>query len=229
MINKNQFELIIREELLNDFCKINDFVIITDDMLKKNNMYKELVYATNDNFIGKSVYPSNMPILINKEVNEKLIKVNSKLKEYGLCLKIYDAYRPIQIQKIFWEEFYNTNGFYDELLIANPNKYGTHNITINAVDILPVNLDGTDIELPCKFDDFTGKASISYNNCSEKEKYNRDLLISICAKYGLIVNKDEWWHFYDNRLKEYGMTYNYAQSEFIPKKENEVFVLKEVN
>lgn len=28
MINKNQFELIIREELLNDFCEINDFVIM---------------------------------------------------------------------------------------------------------------------------------------------------------------------------------------------------------
>lgn len=228
-VDKNHFELIIREELIDKFCEINNFLNITDDMLKENNMYKNIIYASDNNFIKKSVYPKNMPILINKGVWEKLIKINNNLKKYGLCLKIYDAYRPIEIQRIFWEEFYNIHGFYDELLVANPNKYGTHNITINAIDIFPVDLYGNDIELPCKFDDFTGKASTIYNNCSQIAKYNRDLLISISSKYGLIVNNDEWWHFFDNKLKEYGMTYNYVQSEFVPKNEKEVFILKKIN
>ncbi len=222
---KKFFELIIKYDLLEEFCRINKFIIVTDDMLKENNMYKNLVYATDNNFIGKSVYPKDMPIIMNEGVWERLIKVNNELKEHGLCVKIYDAYRPIEIQKIFWEDFYNSHGYYDETLVANPNKYGTHNITINAIDILVVNLDGSDVELPCEFDDFTGKANIYYNDCTDLAKHNRDLLISTAEKYGLIVNIDEWWHFYDERLKEHGMKYNYSQSEFVPKNQEEVFIL----
>jgi len=222
---EKKFELIINYDLLEEFCKINNFIIVTDDMLIENNMYKELIYATDNNFVGKSVYPKDMPLIINKIIWEKLIKINEELKEHGLCLKIYDAYRPIEIQKIFWEDFYNNHGYYDETLVANPNKYGTHNITINAVDIFIVNLDGSNVELPCEFDDFTGKANIYFDDCSDKAKENRDLLIYTARKHGLIVNNDEWWHFYDNRLKEYGMKYNYSQSEFVPKKEEQVFIL----
>lgn len=31
-------------------------------------MYKELVYATNNNFIGKNIYPNDMPLIMNKEI-----------------------------------------------------------------------------------------------------------------------------------------------------------------
>lgn len=223
---KKNTELVIKKELLENFCERNNFIIINDDMLQANNMYKDIVYATDNNFIGKSVYPSDMPIIINKGVWNKLINVNNELKESGLCIKIYDAYRPIEIQKIFWNKFYSIHGFYDETLVANPNKYGTHNITINAVDISIVKLDGSDIELPCGFDDFSEKARIDYNGCSENAKYNRDLLINTAKKYGLIVNDDEWWHYYDSSLVKYGMKYNYSESEFVPVGEKKVFVLK---
>ena len=219
-------ELIIKQELLEEFCRINNFIIITDEILKEKNMYKDIVYATNNNFVGESVYPIDMPIIMNEGVWEKLIKINDELKMHGFCIKIYDAYRPIEIQKIFWEKFYSTHGYYDETLVANPNKYGTHNITINAIDIFIVNLDGSSVELPCEFDDFTEKASIDYDKCTENQKNNRDLLINIAIKHGLLVNFDEWWHFYDNRLEKYGMKYNYKNSDLIPKNEKEVFLLK---
>ena len=226
MQDSKSLELVIENELLDEFCNINDFIIITDEMLNENKMYKNFVYATDNNFIGKKVYPSDMPVIINKKVWNKLIKINNELINYGLCLKIYDAYRPIEIQKIFWDEFYKRYDFHNSTLVANPNKYGTHNITMNAVDIVVVDLDGNEVELPCEFDDFTGKSNINYNDCSEQAKYNRDLLINIASKYGLIVNDDEWWHFYDDSLKEYGMKYDYKHSCFVPLKDQEVFVLK---
>lgn len=219
-------KLIIKKELLEQFCKNNNFVIINDDMLKEHNMYKDFIYATDNNFVGKRVYPEDMPLILNEGVWDKLIKVNNELKEHNLCLKIYDAYRPIEIQKIFWNQFYNVHGYYDETLVANPNKYGTHNITINAVDITLVDLQGNDIELPCEFDDFTEKAKVNYDGCTEQAKNNRNLLINTASKYGLIVNDDEWWHFYDERLLEYGMRYNYRESSLVPIGEQEVFILK---
>lgn len=219
-------KLEINYEKLNEFCKLNEFVLITDSILKKENMYKNFVYATDDNFVGTAVYPKNMPILINSSVWEKLKNVNDELKKQGKCITIYDAYRPVDIQKLFWEYFYETHGYYDETLVANPNKYGTHNITINAVDIMISNIDGSLLELPCDFDDFTGKANINYKDCTDKEKNNRDLLISTCEKYGLIVNEDEWWHFYDEKIKSLGMRYNYKESSLIPKEYEKVFSLK---
>ena len=222
---KENIELIIKYELLDEFCKINDFIIVNDDILKENNMYKNIVYATTNNFVGRSVYPKEMPIIINRMVWEKLVKINNELKEKGFCIKIYDAYRPIEIQKLFWEFFYKEHGYYDENLVANPNKYGTHNITINAIDMFICNIDGTEVELPCEFDDFTGKANIFYNECSDKAKKNRDLLINIANKYGLKVNQEEWWHYYDESIEKYGMKCNFIESELIPKNEKEVFVL----
>lgn len=218
-------KLIINKELLDKFCNDNNFIIVTDQMLKDNNMYKDIVYAHQNNFVGKAVYPKDMPIIINNDIWDKLIKINNLLKNYNLCIKIYDAYRPIEIQRLFWDFFYEIHGYNDETLVANPDKYGTHNITINAVDIFVVELDGGTVELPCEFDDFSIRASVSYDECSDDAKRNRDLLINIAKENGLIVNNDEWWHFYDDRLLEYGMKYDYSNSDFIPVGEEKVFIL----
>lgn len=216
----------INYDEIDKFCSINDFVVIDDYELQNEGMFKNIVYATENNFVGVAVYPKNMPLIMNKDVWEKLKKVNNELKKAGKCITIYDSYRPIEVQKLFWEYFYNTHGYYDETLVANPNKYGTHNIKINAIDIMISNIDGSSIPLPCGFDDFTGKANIRYDNISEEAKKNRDLLINTCAKYGLIVNNDEWWHYYDERIQLYGMKYNFKESDLIPENEEKVFILK---
>lgn len=220
-----KFKIIINHELLEEFCNLNDFLIITKEMLEENNIFENLVYATDNNFVGQSVYPKNMPLMMNKILWGKLIKINDELKKQNRALKICDAYRPIEVQKIFWEKFYNVHGYYDESLVANPEKYGTHNIKLNAVDIILVDINGNEVELPCEFDDFTEKASINYEDCSEIAKQNRDLLIKTANKYGLIVNENEWWHYYDEGLKEFGMRYDYSNSEMVPERENEVFIL----
>ena len=100
-------------------------------------------------------------------------------------------------------------------------------IMIPLLDIFITSVDGSIPELPCEFDDFSGKSNIYYDNCSEEAKNNRDLLISTCIKYGFIVNENEWWHFYDERIKDYGMKKSFINSDLIPLYANEVFILKE--
>ena len=221
-----ELKMIIDNNELENFCKINDFIIIDDKMLEEAGMFKNLVYATDNNFVGMSVYPKNMPIIMNKEVWNKLVSINNDLKKEKKCLTIYDAYRPIQIQRLFWDYFYKTHGYYDETLVANPNKYGTHNIKINAIDMFISNIDGSPLELPCEFDDFSEKASIYYENCSNEALLNRDLLINTAKKYGLVVNESEWWHYYDERILEKGMKYNYSESELKPINEDKTFILQ---
>lgn len=212
---------------LENFCKENDFILVDDETLRKERIYKNFVYATDNNFVGKAVYPEDMPIILNKLVWDKLTKMNNELKLRGKSITIYDAYRPIQIQKLFWDFFYEVHGYHDETLVANPEKYGTHNIKINAVDMFISNIDGSYIELPCEFDDFTEKANIHYDKCSEIAKQNRDLLINTAKKHGLIVNESEWWHFIDERILEKGMKFNYLESNLIPTGQEKVFILQD--
>lgn len=210
---------------LDSFCKKNNFIIITDEMLKEEKIVKNIVYATKNNFVGIQIYPEDMPILINANVWKKLKATNNDLKKEGKCITIYDSYRPIPVQKLFWDYFYKQYGYYDETLVANPNKYGTHNIKINAIDIFISNIDGSPIELPSEFDDFSEKASIHYNKCSKEAIYNRDLLINTARKHGLIVNESEWWHYIDESIHEKGLHFNYLNSDLIPVDEEKIFIL----
>ena len=212
---------------LEKFCQENDFILVDEETLRKEGMYKNFVYATDNNFVGKAVYPEDMPIIMNKEVWNKLTKMNDVLKLKGKSITIYDAYRPIQIQRLFWDYFYEVPGYNDETLVANPDKYGTHNIKINAIDMFITNIDGTYLELPCEFDDFSEKANIYYDKCSKEAMKNRDLLIDTAKKYGLIVNESEWWHFIDERILEKGMKFNYLESNLIPTGQEKVFVLQD--
>ena len=217
----------INYDNLKHFCDINDFVLISEEELKKENMYKNFVYSTNNNFTGMRVYPIDMPVIMNKEMWERLKLINNELKKYNKALKIYDAFRPNVIQRIFWDNFYETHGYHDEGLVANPDKYGGHNIKLNAVDIIMCNIDGTDLDMPSLFDDFTGKASINYNGCSEIQKLNRELLIKVCSKYGLIVNKDEFWHYTLDILENMKLNGNYNIESLIPKEVDKTFILSD--
>ena len=44
-----------------------------------------------------------MIFVFAKSTAEKLAKANKELMEMGYRLKIWDAYRPLSVQKIFWE------------------------------------------------------------------------------------------------------------------------------
>ena len=131
---------------------------------------------------------------------------------------ILEAYLLIEIQKIFWNFYVLQNDCEDETFGVNPNKYGTHNIAMCVVDMMPVNLDGSMVLLPSKFDDFTCKANIYYDGCSNIEKVNRYKFIEIAISNGLVV--------YDDSLLEYGMKYDYEDSKFKPVDEKNIYINK---
>ena len=221
---KNRELIIINYRILSKFCKKNRFVIIGHDTLEKYGMGKNIVYATKENFVHEQVYPENMPLLIEEGVWENLILINNELRQYGLRLVIYDGFRPRAVQNKFWDTFFDTYNYHNESLVANPKKRGTHNITPNAVDLLVENVDGSPAELPYKFDDFDGRAAINYEECTSEAKKNRDILIRVAEKYGLVVNKSEFFHFTDQRVR-IGENYFWPK-KCVPKMERRVFKVR---
>lgn len=159
----------------------------------------DIKYATNDNFTKTVVYPVNVCVL-QRETALKLINANTEFKKLGYRIKIWDAYRPIYVQKIFW------NLVLDERFIANPNKKGSRHNAGTAVDITLVDEVGRELKMPSDFDDFSDRACRNYECMSEEELKNINFLTGIMESCGFITIDTEWWHFEDCDYNKYKIT-----------------------
>ncbi len=148
----------------------------------------DIKYATDDNFTRTKVYESPKAFL-RKSVAEALQKVHYDLKELGLGLKVYDAYRPYSATVRFYEIIGDTN------FVAAPWHGSRHNRGC-AVDVTLIDLNTyTELEMPTAFDDFTQKAASDYIDLPDEVIKNRTLLINAMKRHGFSVFPHEWWHF----------------------------------
>ncbi|HSX26797.1 MAG TPA: M15 family metallopeptidase [Chlamydiales bacterium] len=152
----------------------------------------EILYATKNNFTGKVVYPSARCFLREKTA-ERLVKVQRRLEKRGLGLKIWDGYRPLSVQKIFWEICPNPK------FVADPAIGSRHNRGA-AVDLTLVDREGRELEMPTGFDDFSERADRSYRG---KGRKNRELLEEAMGAEGFLMYQEEWWHFDDPEWEGY--------------------------
>lgn len=150
----------------------------------------DLKYATEDNFTGKKVYNVNVCAL-QKSTLKKLMDANDEFRSLGYKIKIWDGYRPYDVQQYFW------GIVSDSRYIANPNANGSRHNRGTAVDITLVDKKGNELEMPTKFDEFSPKAHRDNKNISKKAKENSELLTSIMIKHGFSIIETEWWHFDD--------------------------------
>ena len=151
----------------------------------------ELRYATTDNFTKQKVYPLNICVL-QKQTAEKLAKANAELMLSGYRIKIWDAYRPLAVQRIFWELVP------DSKFVANPNKGGSKHNRGTAVDVTLIDMEGNELEMPSGFDDFSGKGARNSTDMSERAKKNMQLLTDVMVRNGFTTIASEWWHYNDS-------------------------------
>ena len=150
----------------------------------------ELRYASKNNFTGQRLYPKNThTTYLRRKPAMALAKVAEELKEKGLGIKIWDAYRPYRTTVRFWELIH------DERFVANPSKGSGHNRG-TSVDLTLVDLkSGKELEMPTPFDDFSPAAFHGALNIDDFRIKNRALLKSTMEKYGFVPLETEWWHY----------------------------------
>ena len=150
----------------------------------------ELRYASKNNFTGQRLYPKNThTTYLRRKPAMALAKVAEELKEKGLGIKIWDAYRPYRTTVRFWELIH------DERFVANPSKGSGHNRG-TSVDLTLVDLkSGKELEMPTPFDDFSPAAFHGALNIDDFRIRNRALLKSTMEKYGFVPLETEWWHY----------------------------------
>lgn len=183
---------------LNAYSKPKSLVVINGliELKKLDTTFSlDLKYATKDNFTGMVLYKRAIAI-ININTAKKLIKANNFLKKYGYHIKIYDAYRPLSVQKLMWKVYPNKK------YLADPKKGSNHNRG-SAVDITMVDKNGVEALMPSKFDEFSDRAHINYTGASKLAIKNRELLAKAMTSNGFRRISNEWWHFDDLNYKLY--------------------------
>ena len=147
----------------------------------------DMKYATEDNFLKAKVYDCAECLLRLKTV-KALVKANSKFMKLGYRIKIYDCYRPLDVQKKMWAIVSNPS------YVANPSKGSIHNRG-GAVDITLVDSSGKELNMGTPFDFFGPEASHDYNNFPKEILKNRALFKKIMINSKFQSFDSEWWHY----------------------------------
>ena len=147
-------------------------------------------YATANNFTGQVIYEDANPRLRYGTV-KKLRAVCQRLEAEGYRLVIWDAWRPAAAQWKLW------NICPDPTYVSNPNKGYSSHTRGGTVDISLIRADGTAVEMPTDFDDFTEAADLDFSDVSAEAAKNAQLLQDIMTACGFKPYRAEWWHFSD--------------------------------
>jgi D-alanyl-D-alanine dipeptidase len=154
----------------------------------------DLRYATADNFFRKKFY-TDARAMLRPATAKKLAAAEADFAKQGLHLKVWDAWRPLRVQREMWRVLP------DSRYVANPNRGSRHNRGA-AVDVT-LTKDGRELEMPTGFDDFTPRAFADASDVSETGKKNRALLRTVMERHGFAALKTEWWHFDDTDWQKY--------------------------
>ena len=165
---------------------VNDSTFVNLKQYSQDFEY-DMKYATEDNFLKAKVYDCAECFLRLKTVNA-LIDANKKFLEKGYKIKIFDCYRPLNIQKKMWKIVSNPK------YVADPAKGSIHNRG-GAVDITLIDSLGKELDMGTPFDFFGIEASHNYPNVSDNVKQNRILLKTIMTSSGFNSFDSEWWHY----------------------------------
>ncbi|MDQ7794896.1 MAG: M15 family metallopeptidase [bacterium] len=149
-------------------------------------MIIDLRYFNSDNLVGQALYGANRALL-RPPAAERLARVQARLREQGYGLKVWDAYRPLSVQRLLWE------ALPDPRYVASPEKGSNHNRGA-AVDVTLVDLHGNDVEMPSDYDDFD-RGHRDNPHFSEAASRHLKILTDAMVAEGFVPYIAEWWHF----------------------------------
>ena len=177
---ENKHSVLDKQTYVNDTSFVNLKEYSTDFVY-------DMKYATDDNFLKSKVY-NCAECYMRLKTAKAIIKANSKFMKLGYKIKLYDCYRPLDVQKKMWAIVSNPS------YVANPSKGSIHNRG-GAVDITLVDSSGKELNMGTPFDFFGPEASHDYKNFPEEILQNRALFKKIMISSKFQSFDSEWWHY----------------------------------
>lgn len=162
-------------------------------------------------------------LLTRRSVAEKLIQVNDTLRPYGVEVLVIDGYRPVELQRFFWDLFYNkakaelknptdeectkmAGQFWSDprkFDRADPSTWPTH-ATGGAVDLTLCRIASREqVYMGGVYDDVTEVTHTRYyellpdiGSLSHRlARQHRRLLFWAMVEAGFANYSLEWWHY----------------------------------
>jgi D-alanyl-D-alanine dipeptidase len=167
-----------------------------------SNIRVVLHYSTSQNFLNKPLYQGLTNCYLPCEVALKLCNaqyfLNSQYPNYHLI--VFDAVRPLHIQKQMWDEL-KMPAQQKINYLAHPNNLSLHNYGA-AVDIGIIGDNDVLLNMGTPFD-FFGELSepkkekqlLEKGTLTKEALTNRILLRNVMTKAGFTTIGTEWWHF----------------------------------
>ncbi len=180
--------------------KMLESMQLVDVQSLDSTLLVDLKYAGTDNFTKKQLYKNLKRAYLQPDAARMLVKANQYLHSIrpGMRLLVYDAVRPLCIQREMYESVRNTSL---HMYVANPEKTGLHNYGA-AVDLTIVDSLGRTLDMGTPFDFFGKAAGINNENelvkqgiLSEMQIRNRKILRQAMIQAGFQTIRGEWWHF----------------------------------
>lgn len=159
------------------------------NLLKADPRIKlDIIYATKNNFIGEAVY-SKPVCYLHTDLIPAVKAIQDELEAKGLCLKVFDGYRPMPVQQKMWDLIQN------EMYVSNPAKNKGRHTRGTAIDVTIVDRRNKELEMPSGFDEMTERSHGDYMGASKDAIKNREYLKSLMMRNGFLPFPFEWWHF----------------------------------
>lgn len=155
----------------------------------------DMRYATTNNFLKEQVYDCDK-CLLRKDAALALLKAHNLLKADGYRIKLFDCYRPLDVQKKMWAIMP------DDRYVGNPYGTGSVHNKGAAVDLTLTDSLGRELEMGTPFDHFGREAHHAYTDLPTEVLSRRLLLKEAMEKAGFESITSEWWH-YSYRRKNY--------------------------
>jgi D-alanyl-D-alanine dipeptidase len=167
---------------------MNDLVKITEEEF---GVKLDIKYATKDNVCKKALYTKPLCFL-HKDAIKPLKTAIELAKTQGLKLKIFDTYRPLEVQKFMYQQF---SGDKYQGFISDPASGPTPHCRGAAIDLTLIDESEKELEMGSDFDEFSDLAYHANQKISIIAQKNRFILMGIMLSSGWDFYSQEWWHY----------------------------------
>lgn len=155
-----------------------------------------LAYATPQNFTGEPVYKPEARCYLHEKAAaclKKAVEISSA-QEYKI--RIFDAFRPTEVQWVLWNHTPDPN------FLADPRRGSPHSRGV-AIDLTLLDKNGHALDMGTPFDAFTLLSHHGNLEISQEAQRNRLLLMGIMTTAGWDFYRNEWWHYQLFNSREY--------------------------
>ena len=171
--------------------------------LKDKRILIDLRYSTDNNFMKTVLYDTLNKLFVQKEVGIRLVHCQDYLDSLypGFCLKIFDAVRPLQVQREMWDAMDTVPAGLRGKFVSNPIYGSGHNYG-TSVDLTICDSLGQELDMGAGYDDFRTIAFpskeahfLKTGELSKQQYDNRKLLRKVMRFQRFYGIPSEWWHF----------------------------------